>query len=121
MPSSGVAQYFRSNPKQRLTLTTDSVALIRARQPLLSVNYDGEEIRDPRLVVVTLESTGRTDIPSARFDAGRPITLQTGSARVVALLSTNDPAHQVILSEDRQTISVGPTLLRRKTVLLSDS
>ncbi|MFK4637207.1 hypothetical protein [Paenarthrobacter histidinolovorans] len=109
-----VAQYYRSNPKQRLTLKADSVALIRTRQPLLSVSYDGEEIIDPRLVTATLECTGRTDIASARFDAGRPIMLQTGSARVVALLGTNDPAHQIALSEDRQTITIGPTLLRRK-------
>ncbi|MFE7835796.1 hypothetical protein ACFU53_06910 [Streptomyces sp. NPDC057474] len=52
----------------------------------LTVNYNGEHLRDPHVVKLRLRSTGRHAVASEHYDQGRPIKFDLG--RLVVLLDS---------------------------------
>ncbi|GAA3287483.1 hypothetical protein ACFFON_06105 [Arthrobacter citreus] len=61
--------------RKKLMVSWEVVQLVpeRSRARGLVVSYEGEELKDPRLVQVILKNVGPSDIASGDFDADQPL------------------------------------------------
>ncbi|OQJ62199.1 hypothetical protein B5P24_03815 [Clavibacter tessellarius] len=85
----------------------------------LRVEYGGEAVLDPYLVELELWSTGRADIPSSRFDAGRSLEFDIG-APIIELTSVAGIASEQLEGIEDSSVRVGPMLISRKFRLKVD-
>jgi hypothetical protein len=106
----------KSAPKRRLFYgMSDPVALLTpegAKQGL-EVRRRNQPLSDPRLVDVTLQSSGRQSIDSAMFDQGRPLVLHFGVPIIEVLKADSSPPEQAIpdYQQSGSTLEVGPGVL----------
>ena len=106
----------RSAPKRRIFFRmSDPVALLTpdgARHGL-QVRRGDEELTDPHLVEVTLQSSGRQSITRNLFDEGHPIVLNLGTRVVDLLKVTSEPTEQAVpnYKVSNRAIEVGPGVL----------
>jgi hypothetical protein len=68
----------------------------------------GRVVADPYVVAITLEATGRSDVPSSAFDGDRPLSLDVGTA-IVDVLQSDD----LLVTLDATRVRIGPELLKR--------
>ena len=73
-----------------------------------------KRVNDPHIGTLTVENIGRHDIDSNSFDQGRPIRFEVHRARK-AVTFLDHEANPPGLRVDRNSILVGPELLRSKS------
>lgn len=81
----------------------------------IKISLSGQELASPHLVTLRVESRSRRDIPSADFDAGKPLVFSLG-APVVARVRAHGNAIDA-LSLRKTDIRIDPVLLRRGELL----
>jgi hypothetical protein len=106
----------KSAPKRRLFYgMSDPVALLtpEGSKHGLEVRRGGQPLSDPRLVDVTLQSSGRQSIDSAIFDQGRPLVLHFGVPIIEVLKADSRPPEQAVpdYQQSGSTLEVGPGVL----------
>jgi hypothetical protein len=107
-----------ANPVRRLECVMSAAPLLQgAAQEMpgsLRITWDGEELKDPHVLEVTLTSRGRRDI--ARDDFDQPLEFRVG-ARIIALLRTasgpNLTTFRAVAFEN-DLLKVGPGLIGRR-------
>ncbi|BCW29765.1 hypothetical protein NtRootD5_00960 [Arthrobacter sp. NtRootD5] len=116
-------QYRRSNPKSRISADVRAAPIVNklgqgSGWDKLVVQHSGNVVQNPYVLIVTLESTGRADIQSSRFDAGKPLILECG-APIIALLS-DDPEADLgrvnpagLFRAEGDNVLFGPALLKK--------
>ena len=108
-----VLTYRQQSPKRRVTLSTRETKFISANVSDfkdISISHAGLEVKDPRFVDVSVEATGRLDVPSERFDASHPIVMNCGTP---ILAYTGSDAGSVKIGGDQRSLQVGPLLLKK--------
>jgi len=77
----GIRMLRKQFPKRELRYTVRVIPLlsggVATRHSDLKILLRGEELSEPYAVTVALESRSRADIPSASFDAERPISVKS--------------------------------------------
>ena len=107
-----VLTYLQQSPKRRVTLSTGETQLISAQVSdfgEMDIYHAGHQVKDPRFVDVSVEATGRADVPSARFDASRPLVMDCGKP-ILAYMGRD--AGAVLINENQQLL-IGPLLLKK--------
>lgn len=111
----------RSAPKRRLFYSiSEPVPLVApdGAKHGLEVLREGQRLRDPRLVEVMLQSSGRQSINSALFDQGRPLVIRFQTPIVALLKVTTDPSEQAIpdyrISDSTLEIGLGVLAARQR-------
>lgn len=79
----------------------------------ISVRYEERVIREPHVVTIVVRSAGRAEITSGNFDQMRPLEIHCGAPIVAELGSTGFRRGHKDVETHSQTVSVGPTLIRR--------
>jgi hypothetical protein len=112
----------RSAPKRRLYYRmAASVALLTtdgAKQGL-EVRRGSRSLKDPRIVDITIQSSGRQSIDSTMFDQGRPLSLRLGVPIVEVLKAESEPREQAIpdFRFIDSTLEVGPGVFAPRQVI----
>ncbi|MGO2747364.1 hypothetical protein [Microbacterium sp.] len=108
--------YRKMNPKRQLRYRADVTPLLTAHggaHGRLTVALDGRPVTNPQVVELSLWSSGRADIGSQLFDAGKPLTFDLG-----ALILDSSPASDLesarLVVGLPNTIRLYPALLHRK-------
>lgn len=108
--------YAKAHPKRQLKYSsriTPFLSVERSSASNLQVTYAGEVVKNPYLISFELWSTGRADIPSARFDNGSPLQFDIGSPIIeVTAVHSDQPAQ--LYQAGSTTIGLQPTLMPRK-------
>jgi hypothetical protein len=91
-----------------------------AARTKIEVRHDGHLMTHPMLVEIRLIGRSRKDVPNASFNAGEPLTIDLGQARIVDVLDvTADtgavPPHSAL--PDTTCLKIGPGLIRRRQVI----
>jgi hypothetical protein len=86
-----------------------------ARQDL-KVIYRGDHVPNPRIVTIRLAARGRKDIRSNEFDQGKPLIFDLG-VPIINVVSSSAEAQEVTNAHGT-TIEFGPSLIRKRRVLL---
>lgn len=109
----------KTHPIRQLRYTLRAEKMVvggAAMANLVTVEVDGVPLRDPHLVTIDIWSTGRADISSAAFDAGRPIIIEFGTPVLNAAYPQAegvDPVLFVRNPSDKNQLLLPPTLLSR--------
>jgi hypothetical protein len=107
----------RSNPKRRLLYGMRTVAPIPGDElkDELTIRHDGQDLIEPRFLVVELVGRGRRDIPIDLF-GGVPIRLTIGG-RIVKILkvTTNEPQRSPPkVNDDGAALLIGPSVIGKQ-------
>ena len=120
VPAAGLViawlSYLKAHPKRQLKYSfrvTPFLSVERSSASKLQVTYAGEVVKNPYLISFELWSTGRADVPSARFDNGNPLQFDIGSPIIEVTAVHSDQAAQ-LYQADPTTIGLQPTLIPRK-------
>ena len=108
-----IGTYLQQSPRRRVTLTTKETKFISEEAngfEGITISHAGKEVKDPRFIDVSVQATGRLDVPSGRFDSGNPMVMKCESQIVTY---TGGDAVPVKVGEDRKSIAIGPMLLRK--------
>lgn len=124
------AAFVSANPRRELSY------LLLSSGPLVSkhadsgsgieVSLDGEKLDHAHLAEVRIRNSGRRDIPTAAFDAGRAFLLEAQAPvlKVVRVDSTPGAYLPPPIGVDGTRITVGPALLKKgqevRIVILTD-
>ena len=106
----------KSAPKRRLFYgMSDPVSLLapQGAEHGLEVRRGNQPINDPRLIDVTLHSSGRQSIDSTLFDQERPLRLNVHVPIIDVLKAVGRPPEQAIpdYKKSGSTLEVGPGVL----------
>lgn len=108
--------YRKINPKRQLRYRVEVTPLLTAGTTAagrLTIALDGRPVSDPRIVMLSLWSTGRADIASSAFDAGTPLTFELG-ARLVEKIPADQPSMPTLEVIAGDKVVLRPALLHRK-------
>ncbi|MFB8281874.1 hypothetical protein [Nocardia colli] len=104
--------YFVANRRRnrvQITIAAQSLITDASAAHSLEVRYDGQEVKDPHAVLVTLENIGPKDVRSADFD-GRSSLLINLEAKILSLTSASVSGGPSFTAHET-FISLKPTLL----------
>jgi hypothetical protein len=100
--------------RSRLMWNASAYMMLGAYSPgakLLTINYGGTPVGDPRLLVLAITLEGRKDIPSEAFDRGRPLEFDAG-VPLLELVEVEWPGLQnPVVTTDGTRIVIGPELI----------
>lgn len=104
--------YRRTAPRRQLIYRLSSTPLLRHQAGgSVAVTLDGQELADPHIVELFVQSNSRADIGSDRFDAESPLVFDLG-ARICQTLTAGSTDVKIDVSE--AGLSLPPQLLKPK-------
>lgn len=105
--------YRRSAPRRQLIYRVSSTPLLRhkAAASRVTVALDGQELADPHIVELVVQSNSRADIGSDRFNAGSPLMFDLGT-RICQTLTENST--DIAIDVRNGGVSLPPQLIKPK-------
>lgn len=107
----------REHPKRELAyeFEAESLLAVNASRINLTVMHDGRLVLQPYLATLTVTATGRADIASTTFDAGKPITF-TSNRPIIAEFDSNrghQSASIQLAREGSNSLALQPALIKK--------
>lgn len=109
------------NRRRKLLFTWDAVQLMPNHEAAggeLEVSYEGQRLKDPYILKITLKNMGPTDITTAHFDNARPLQIKFPDGYVATIDGDMGAAEAVELGSDY--LGVHPVLLKRGEPIFLD-
>lgn len=110
-----IIAYRRQFPKRAVEYSVEVRPLVERSLPegTIEVRANGTAMADPHFVGFNVWSNSRADIPSASFDAGRPIVFEvTALSTVVVQITTHDLDLELETSDGNSSIRLPAQLIR---------
>lgn len=105
--------FIKGNPKKVLTYRTKVIPLMRSSDSLsqrLKVSFNDIEIKNPYILEIGIQSTGRADIRESDFDGKKPLVFSTGTETYLIEQTSSD----IPWTNNGSLLEHAPMLLRRQ-------
>jgi hypothetical protein len=119
-----MATYRATVPKKKIIfgwpVITRLLGSINELRSDVAVEYKGNALTDPHFLRLYIKNNSRRDIPSAAYDAAKPLQFDV-QCPVVEILSHSTDSELLPVSTSESKVTIGPGLIRRQSIVTVDS